>query len=127
MQQRLATATARHSALTALGLVVAASLITDLAAQVSLGWPVPMTFQTFAVLGSGALLGARLGFASQVLYLAQGAAGLPVFANGDSGAGWLTGINSLHPSGGYLWGFPLAALVTGLVCDRWGRSFYVTF
>ena len=126
MQQRLAATAARPSALTAIGLVVAASLLTDLAAQVSLGWPVPITFQTLVVLGSGAVLGARLGLASQLLYLAQGAAGLPVFAEGHSGYAWLTGVNALHPSGGYLWGFPLAALVTGLVCDRWGRSFYVT-
>jgi biotin transport system substrate-specific component len=126
MQQRVATTAARPSALTAIALVVAAALLTDLAAQVSLGWPVPITFQTLVVLGSGAYLGARLGVASQLLYIAQGAAGLPVFANGDSGYQWLTGVNSLHPSGGYLWGFPLAALVTGLICDRWGRSFYVT-
>jgi biotin transport system substrate-specific component len=125
MQQRLAAAAARPTALTAVGLVVAASVATDLAARVSLGWPVPITFQTFAVLGSGALLGARLGLASQLLYLAQGAVGLPVFAEGHAGSAWLTGVNPLHPSGGYLWGFPLAALVTGLICDRWGRSFYV--
>ena len=126
MQQRVATTAARPSVLTAIALVVAAALLTDLAAQVSLGWPVPITFQTLVVLGSGAYLGARLGLAAQLLYIAQGAAGLPVFANGDSGYQWLTGVNSLHPSGGYLWGFPLAALVTGLICDRWGRSFYVT-
>jgi biotin transport system substrate-specific component len=126
MQQRLAAAAARPSVLTDIALVVAASLLTDAAAQVSLGWPVPITFQTCAVLGTSAYLGARLGVAAQLLYLAQGAAGLPVFADGDRGYQWLTGVNALHPSGGYLWGFPLAALVTGLICDRWGRSFYVT-
>lgn len=126
MHQRVAATAARPSALTAIALVVTAALLTDLSAQLSLGWPVPITFQTLVVLGSGAYLGARLGVASQLLYLAQGAAGLPVFAKGDSGYMWLTAVNPLHPSGGYLWGFPLAALVTGLICDRWGRSFYVT-
>jgi biotin transport system substrate-specific component len=126
MQQRVATTAAGPSALTAIALVVTAALLTDLAAQISLGWPVPITFQSLVVLGSGAYLGARLGLASQLLYIAQGAAGLPVFAEEHSGYQWLTGVNSLHPSGGYLWGFPIAALVTGLICDRWGRSFYVT-
>jgi biotin transport system substrate-specific component len=126
MQQRVATTAAGPSALTAVALVISAAVLTDLAAQISVGWPVPITFQTLVVLGSGAYLGARLGLASQLLYIAQGAAGLPVFAEGHSGYQWLTGVNSLHPSGGYLWGFPLAALITGLICDRWGRSFYVT-
>ena len=125
MHQRAAAA-ARPSVLSALAAVVAASLLTDLAAQISLGWPVPITFQTLAVLGTSAWLGARLGVAAQLLYLAQGAAGLPVFAEGHSGYQWVTGVNALHPSGGYLWGFVLAAAVTGTVCDRFGRSFYAT-
>src|SRR5579864_7746978 len=75
MQQRVATTAAGPSALTAIALVVTAALATDVAAQISLGWPVPITFQTLVVLGSGAYLGARLGLASQLLYGAQGAAG----------------------------------------------------
>jgi len=108
------------------GLVVGAAAITAICAQISFGYPVPTTLQTFAVLGSGALLGARRGAASQLLYLGAGAVGLPVFANGDAGLDWLTQANPLHVTGGYLWGFPIAAFVVGLICDRYGRSFYVT-
>jgi biotin transport system substrate-specific component len=107
-------------------LVVGAAAITAVCAQVSFGYPVPTTLQTFAALGSGALLGARRGAASQLLYLGAGAAGLPVFASGHAGFTWLTQADPLHVSGGYLWGLPLGALVAGAICDRFGRSFYVT-
>jgi len=108
------------------GLVVGAAAITALCAQVSFGYPVPTTLETFAVLGSGALLGARRGAAAQLLYLGAGATGMPVFHDGNGGLSWLTQANPLHVTGGYLWGYPLAALVVGLICDRFGRSFYVT-
>jgi biotin transport system substrate-specific component len=109
-----------------LGLVVGAAAVTALCAHVSFGYPVPTTLQTFAVLGSGAVLGARRGAASQLLYLATGAIGAPVFASGHGGLAWLTRADAFHASGGYLWGYPLAALAVGLVCERLGRSFYVT-
>lgn len=72
------------------------------------GTPVPLTFQTLAVLLSGAVLGPFRGAASQILYLALGLMGLPVFAG--SGAGWayLAG-----PTAGYLVGFVLASLFVG--------------
>jgi len=92
-------------------LVVGASLLTALAAQVAVplpGSPVPLTGQTFAVLLTGAALGARRGFLAQALYLLEGAAGLPVFAGGLGGAWLFAG-----PTGGYLAAFPLAAAVTG--------------
>jgi biotin transport system substrate-specific component len=108
------------------GLVVGAAAITAVCAQVSFGYPVPTTLQTFAVLGAGALLGARRGAASQLLYLGVGATGMPVFADGHGGLTWLTNADPLHVTGGYLWGLPIAAFVTGLICDRYGRSFYVT-
>ena len=69
--------------------------------------PVPVTGQVFCVLLAGAVLGARLGFVSQVEYLAAGAAGLPVFAHG----GGLPAL--LGPTAGYLIGFPIAAAVVG--------------
>jgi biotin transport system substrate-specific component len=107
-------------------LVVGASLATALAARIAvpLPWsPVPITGQTFAVLLSGAVLGARRGFAAQLLYLAQGALGLPVFAGGGAGLASLVG-----PSGGYLLAFPLAAAVTGLLAERgWDRRLGTTF
>lgn len=77
--------------------------------------PVPITGQVLCVLLAGGLLGARLGFVSQVEYLAAGAAGLPVFAHGGGPAAML------GPTGGYLVGFPLAALVVGAISGR-GRS-----
>jgi len=91
--------------------------LTAVCAQASVVLPalssVPVTLQVFAVLASGATLGARGGFLSQVVYLLLGAAGFPVFARGHGGAQWLVG-----PTAGYLWAFPIAALVTG-----WGWDF----
>lgn len=72
--------------------------------------PVPFTLQTLMVLLSGAILGARNGAISQVLYLAAGILGAPVFAGGALGAARLFG-----PTGGYLLAFPAAAAVTGLL------------
>ncbi|MBI5474433.1 MAG: biotin transporter BioY [Ignavibacteriae bacterium] len=70
--------------------------------------PVPFTLQTMFVLLSGAFLGARNGALSQLLYLAVGAAGIPVFSMGGVGIAKLLG-----PTGGYLMAFPLAAAVVG--------------
>lgn len=74
--------------------------------------PVPMTMQTFAVLLIAALGGRALGVQSVLAYLAQGAAGLPVFAGG-AGLAYIAG-----PTGGYLAGFLAAAWVTGALGDR---------
>jgi biotin transport system substrate-specific component len=107
-------------------LVVGASIATALAAQISIpvpGSPVPITGQTFAVLLSGAVLGARHAFLAQILYLAEGAAGLPVFAGGAAGFLKLAG-----PTGGYLMAFPVAAAVTGALAQRgWDRRFVTMF
>lgn len=75
--------------------------------------PVPITLQTFGVLLSGAVLGARRGLFAVLLYLAVGAAGLPIFAGGNSGFGVFSG-----PSVGYLVGFPLAACLCGFLVSR---------
>ena len=103
-------------------LVVAASLVTAAAAQVEirLPWtPVPVSGQTFAVLLSGLVLGARRAFLAQMLYLAEGAMGLPFFSGGAFGAAHLVG-----PTGGYLIGFPFAAALTGALAERgWDRRF----
>lgn len=73
------------------------------------GTPVPMTLQPLAVLVVGGLLGARLGAAALVLYLALGALGLPVFTPGGlPGAARLIG-----PTGGYLLSYPVAAALVG--------------
>jgi biotin transport system substrate-specific component len=82
--------------------------------------PVPITGQTLGVLLVGASLGAGLGGVSMVLYLAQGAIGLPFFSGGDSGVEFL---RLSAATGGYLWGFVLAAAVVGALAERkWDRS-----
>jgi biotin transport system substrate-specific component len=70
--------------------------------------PVPITLQTLFLGLAGALLGARLGALSQIVYLLLGIIGLPVFAGGKAGLGILFG-----PTGGYLIGFVAAAFVIG--------------
>ncbi len=75
--------------------------------------PVPMTLQTLAVLVIGFTYGARLGSLTVLAWLAEGAAGLPVFANGNGGLAYMTG-----PTGGFLVGFVLMAFVAGLAADR---------
>lgn len=88
-------------------------------------YPVPMTMQTFAVLSIGMAFGWRLGAATVLLYLAQGAAGLPVFAGTPErglGLAYMVG-----PTGGFLIGFVLAAAVVGWLARRgWDRSIVTT-
>lgn len=74
------------------------------------GAGVPITLQTVGVMLAGCLLGPVRGFLAVALYLAMGAAGLPVFAEHSSGLGTFT-----QPSAGYLLAFPVAALVGGLM------------
>jgi biotin transport system substrate-specific component len=95
--------------MTGLVSVGAGAALTAACARVSfrLAGDVPVTGQTFGVLVVGGVLGPGAGAASQTAYLAAGAAGLPVFAEGE-GRERLTG-----PTGGFLWSFPLAAWVTG--------------
>ena len=99
-------------------LVVAFSLLTALAAQVVIPiGPVPITGSTFAVLLTGALLGSRLGAASLIVYLFEGAIGLPFFYGGHDGLAHMFG-----PTGGYLFAFPAAAFITGAFAENgWDR------
>jgi biotin transport system substrate-specific component len=106
--------------------VVGFSLFVGLSAQVAIplpGTPVPITGQTFAVLLTGALLGGARGIAALALYLAEGAIGLPVFAQGKWGIAALLGM----PSSGYLLACPVAAAVVGSLAERgWDRRFGTT-
>jgi biotin transport system substrate-specific component len=105
-------------------LVLAGSLIIALSAQISVPmFPVPMTLQTLAVILVGLTLGARMGAASVLAYLAEGAAGLPVFANGGFGIAPLMG-----PTAGYLWGFVAQAALAGWMAERgMSRGLVATF
>jgi biotin transport system substrate-specific component len=97
-------------------LVAAAALLTAACAQISIpfpGSPVPITGQTFAVVLTGAALGANRGAAGQILYVGLGLVGLPFYADGASGASVVFGA-----TGGYLLAFPLAAWVTGKLAEK---------
>lgn len=82
---------------------------------------VPISGQTFGVLLIGALYGSRLGAATLIAYLAEGAAGMPVFSGGHGGIAAIS-----TPSGGYLFGFIIAAFVVGWFAERgWDRSRWI--
>jgi biotin transport system substrate-specific component len=108
--------------LRAAGIAVAGSLLLAICAHVSvpLGFtPVPLSLQPFGVLLLGLLLSPRIAVATLVAYLAEGAAGLPVFAPAAIG-----GIaHLLGPTGGYLMAYPVAAGVISLLWRRAGHGF----
>jgi len=90
--------------------------LTGLLAQIRLyipGNPVPITGQVMAVLVCGALLGSGYGAFSQILYVGLGMLGVPWFTGGEYGFQVLAG-----PTGGYLIGFVVAALVLGTTSER---------
>ena len=103
-------------------LIVSGSLFVAACAQLYVKLPftpVPVTGQTFAVLLVGASLGAARGGAALLTYLGWIAIGLPFAAEGAGGAGLLA-VSSA--SGGYLWGFVVAALIVGRLAERgWDR------
>ena len=107
--------------------VLFVTVLTIVAAQVSVPLPftpVPFTLQPMIVLLGGAALGARLGMTSQVLYIAIGLAGLPVFAASPilpQGFGRLLG-----PTGGYLMSYPIAAFAAGYLAQRGFDRRYLT-
>lgn len=86
--------------------------------------PVPVTGQTLGVLLIGALLGSRRGGLAMLVHLAEGLAGLPVFAEGNT-AWTLTRLGVptiIGPTAGYLFAFPVAAFVVGRLAERgWDR------
>ncbi|MBY0533162.1 MAG: biotin transporter BioY [Xanthobacteraceae bacterium] len=103
-------------------LIFGGSLFLTLSAKISVPFhPVPMTMQTFAVIVIGASFGWRLGVATVLFYLVQGAAGLPVFAGTPEkgiGLAYMVG-----PTGGYLLGFVAGAAVAGWLTKReWSHS-----
>jgi biotin transport system substrate-specific component len=97
-------------------LIVGVAAFTALMAQVSFhipGTPVPITGQTFAVLLSASAVGPLRGVLGQLLYIAVGWAGLPVFSSGTHGWAVVHGVNA-----GYLLGFVLASALVGWQARR---------
>ncbi|GAA2185756.1 MULTISPECIES: biotin transporter BioY [Leucobacter] len=82
---------------------------------ISLG-PASITLQTLAVMLAGAVLGANRGLLAVLLFMAVGAAGLPVFSGGSAGLAPFAG-----PTVGYLVSFPLAAWLIGFIVERLPR------
>ena len=106
-----------------IALVLTGSCLIALSAQIEVPfWPVPFTGQTFGVLLVAALLGSRRGALTVLIYLVQGAMGLPVFAGGAAGV-----VRFAGPTGGYLIGFVAAAFVVGWLSERgWDRRIVTT-
>jgi biotin transport system substrate-specific component len=95
-------------------LALLGSLFVAACAQINVPLPlVPITLQTFAVLTVGAALGWRLGALSLLFYMAEGAAGLPVFAQFKAGPAVIMG-----PTGGYIVGFVIAATAVGWLAQK---------
>ncbi len=124
MNTTLATRNVASSSLVRNVLLVGMGVaLTALCAQITVPFfPVPFTLQTFAVIVCGLTLGAKLGAASQIAYLASGAAGLPIFAKFSGGPTHLLGT-----TGGYLLAFVAAAWIVGTFTDRgWTRKTWAT-
>jgi biotin transport system substrate-specific component len=103
-------------------IVVSASLFVALCARFTAflaATPVPLTLQNFGVLLVGLTLGRKRGFAALALYLAEGAAGLPVF--NPLGPGGIAQI--LGPTGGYLIAYPFVAWLAGFIMERGSKTF----
>lgn len=99
--------------LRAVVLVALGSALLTVAAKVQVPfWPVPMNMHTFAVMAIGAIYGAPLAGVTVLVYLLQGAMGIPVFSGGG-GLAYLAG-----PTGGFLVGFLFAAVTIGWLAER---------
>jgi biotin transport system substrate-specific component len=100
-------------------LVILGSLFLAVASQIAIPLqPVPITLQSFAVLLLGMTYGWRLGSCAVLLFLLEGAVGIPVFSEFKAGIPVLFGV-----TGGYLLGFLPAAFVSGLLVEKgWGKN-----
>lgn len=115
-----------NKAMRNVALAVVGSLALWVSAKIQVPfYPVPMTMQTFMVLVIGMAFGWRLGAATILLYLAEGALGLPVFANSpERGIGFAYMVG---PTGGYLLGFVVSAAVVGFLGQKgWDRNVVTT-
>jgi biotin transport system substrate-specific component len=104
--------TATERLLSKVAMTLIGTLLITLAAKINVPtWPVPVTLQSFAVAALAAAFGWRVGVASVVAYLIEGAIGIPVFATGG-GISYLVG-----PTGGFLLGFIPMAWIIGRAAD----------
>lgn len=111
-QNTTSTGLTTQSLLRGLLMVLAGSAFIAIAAQISVPfYPVPVTLQTLAILLVGFTFGSRLGALTLIAYLAEGAMGLPVFANG------MNGLAFAGPTAGFLFGFVLMAWLAGLAVE----------
>lgn len=109
-----------------IGLAFAGSILLAISSKFQIPfYPVPLTMQTFVVVALGMALGWKLGMATVILYLAEGATGLPVFAGTpEKGIGLAY---MLSGTGGYLLGYVLAAGIAGYLAEKgWTRSLPLT-
>ncbi|MBS0280911.1 MAG: biotin transporter BioY [Proteobacteria bacterium] len=104
-------------------LVIGGSFALAVSAKIQVPfWPVPITMQSMVALLIGVAFGSRLGALTILAYLAEGVAGLPVFAGMAAGPAYLVG-----PTGGYLLGFLLGGAFAGWAAERgWGRDLFRT-
>lgn len=92
--------------------------LTGICSQIQIPLPmVPINLALFAVHMAAALLGPQYGTLSIVCYIALGLVGVPVFAGFSGGAGSIMG-----PTGGYIVGYAISAILTALVIRKWGRN-----
>jgi biotin transport system substrate-specific component len=101
-------------------LVVAGTAILAISAKIQVPfWSVPMTLQTLAVMAIAAAYGSNLAVATVIAYIAEGLAGIPVFAGAAAGPAYVLG-----PTGGFLLAFVVGAAIVGFAADRGdSRSF----
>ena len=97
-----------------IALFAAMIAVLGLVPKITLGFGVPITAQSMGIMLCGTVLGARKGALAVLLFLLLVALGLPLLAGGRGGLGAF-----VSPSAGFLFGFPVAAFVTGLIAERW--------
>lgn len=109
---------------TAISVAFLGSILLAVSAKINVPtWPVPVTLQSMAVAAIAAAFGARVGVATVALYIAQGLAGLPVFAGAFAGPAYLFG-----PTGGFILAWLAMAAIIGHAADRgFSKNFFMLF